>query len=135
MKTLKRSKKLIALLFCLVLTLSTAACGGKSSSEQDNSSSVADTSQTKDSDSEASTTETSEGDDWFAGKDFSEKYTISLASVQIEDGRDYNTGDDWVKSWTERFNVEFEITSLTFENWSERLRIWINSDDMPDWCV
>ncbi len=132
---MKRSKKLIALLLCLVLTLSTAACGGNSSSEPDNSSSVADTSQTKDSDPEASTTETSEGDDWFAGKDFSEKYTISLASVQIEDGRDYNTGDDWVKSWTERFNVEFEITSLTFENWSERLRIWINSDDMPDWCV
>ena len=31
--------------------------------------------------------------------------------------------------------MEFEITPLTFENAAERLRFWINSDDMPDWCV
>ncbi len=135
---MKRTKKLAALLMCLALVLATAACSGGNNSSTDSTSSKtesASASSTASTDSEVSTTSTASTDDWFAGKDFSEKQTISFASYQIEDGRDYTAGDDWVKDWTDKFNVEWDITSLTFENAAERLRVWINSDDMPDWCV
>lgn len=74
-------------------------------------------------------------DDWFADKDFSERVTISYASVQIDDTKNYYNSDEWCKWWGDKFNVEFEITSLTWDNWNENLRIWINAADMPDWCV
>lgn len=126
-------KRIAALLMCIALVLSTAACtGGENSSTSSTGSTGSGASSSK-----AETSETGAGNksDWFEGKDFSEKQVISLASVQIEDGRDYNMGDDLVKWWSENFNIEWDITSLTFENWAERLRIWINSDDMPDMCV
>lgn len=133
---MKRTKKLVALLLVAAILMMFSACGGDSPSSTEESSSSPSSVSSSASSSEAETSETAaEGDDWFAGRDFSEKQTITLASYQIEEGRDYNAGDDWVKEWTEQFNVEFEITPLTFENAAERLRIWINSDDMPDWCV
>ncbi len=141
-------KRLTALILCLALVLSLAACGGdggQSSSSGSSSGSAPEESSAstpEESGDGASAPEESgasasgiQGADWFEGRDFSEHYTISLASVQIEDARDYNKGDDWVSQWTEKFNIEWEITPLTFENWGERLRIWINSDDMPDMAV
>ncbi len=127
-------KKLTALLLCLALVLSLAACGGnnESSTSSKTEESSSESSSAEDSSALEESGTSTEGGDWFEGKDFSEKMTITLASVQIEDGYDYTAGDDWVKSWTDRFNVEWDIIPLTWDNWAERLRIWINSDDMPE---
>ncbi|MDR3174284.1 MAG: hypothetical protein LBU19_08550, partial [Treponema sp.] len=70
--------------------------------------------------------------DWFQGRDFSEHFDIEFAGVQIDSNRDYNAGDEWVKRWTDTFNVTWDLTPLTWDNWSERLRIWINSNDAPE---
>lgn len=136
---MKLSKKFFALCLCVAMVLSLAACSsgeGKPSStaaaSSEASSKTAESSAVSDKSGFAPT----EGDStWFEGRDFSEPITISLASVQIVDGKDYNNNDEFVKWWADTFNIQWEITSLSFENWAERLRIWINSDDMPDMCV
>lgn len=68
-------------------------------------------------------------------RDFSQPITISYAGVQCTDGFDYNHGNEYWDFWTKTFNVEWDVTSLTFENWAQRMNTWINADDIPDWCV
>ena len=68
-------------------------------------------------------------------RDFSKPVTISFAGVQVKDGLDYTSGNDYYKWWSDTFNVNYEITSLTFDVWVERMNTWINADDIPDWCV
>jgi putative aldouronate transport system substrate-binding protein len=77
----------------------------------------------------------STGQDWFNGRTFPEHYDIEFASIQLDAALDYNNGDPWVQKWTRAFNVSWNVTPLTWENWTERLRIWINSDDAPDMFV
>jgi putative aldouronate transport system substrate-binding protein len=74
---------------------------------------------------------------WFAGKNFSKHLEIEFATPGpgIDEGKDYNNGDPWVKKWTKDFNITFNITPFTWENWAERLRIWINSGDAPEMFV
>ena len=71
----------------------------------------------------------------FADKDMSKHYSITYASVQIDDTKNYYDSDEWCKWWGDTFNLDYEITSLSWANWQENLRIWISSGDMPDWCV
>jgi putative aldouronate transport system substrate-binding protein len=73
--------------------------------------------------------------DWFQDRDFSEHVDIEFASVQVDSNRDYNAGDEFVKRWTDAFNITWDLTPLTWDNWSERLRIWINSNDAPEMFV
>lgn len=68
-------------------------------------------------------------------RDFSEPIKISFAGIQVTDGLDYNHGNAYYDWWTSTFNVEWDITSLTFENWVQRMNTWLNADDIPDWCV
>jgi putative aldouronate transport system substrate-binding protein len=67
-----------------------------------------------------------------AEKDYSEHLVISLASVQVNESVDYNNGDEFTKWWTDKYNFEWDITGLSWDMWAERLRVWINSGDMPD---
>ncbi len=130
---MKTSKRLILALLCFVLILSTTACS--ETNPQSSSSSSGQTSDVSTENTGETSAETEDLPEWFEGKDFSEKQVISIASIQVEDSFDYNQGDDFVKWWSENFNIEWDVTSLTMENWAERLRIWINSDDMPDMAV
>ncbi|MDR0554656.1 MAG: extracellular solute-binding protein [Treponema sp.] len=77
------------------------------------------------------------GSGWFAGRNFNKHMDVEFASPGpgIDEGKDYNNGDDWVKKWTQAFNITFKITPFTWENWEERLRIWINSGDAPEMFV
>lgn len=139
---MKVSKRLLALVLCLVMLLTLVACGGdnttSSTGGNTESSTPAQTSGndgSKSADEGVESTAAGGGDDWFAGRDFSEPMTINLASVQIDESKNYNDDDEFVKWWSDTFNIKWDITSLTFENWAERLRIWINSDDMPEMVV
>jgi putative aldouronate transport system substrate-binding protein len=75
------------------------------------------------------------GAEWFQGRDFSAHYDVEWAGIQVEDAKDYNKGDDFPINWNERFNVTWDITSIGWQNWDERLRVWINSGDAPEWMV
>ncbi len=70
-----------------------------------------------------------EGDTGAAEADFSEPIAFSVTFVGSE--MDYKA-DDVYKYVAEKFNVDMEFMSLTWDNWGEKQRIWINSGDMPD---
>lgn len=110
---MKNTKRALSLLLCLGMLLGASACSQEPAQTQGG-----------DSAGSAGTADSS-------GSDYSEKMTISWASIQVNESTDYNA-DELSKQWQEKFNVEWEMIPLTWDNWAEKLRIWINSGDMPD---
>ena len=157
MKKNKTLHRILALLLMLVLAVGLVACGKQekdsdTKKEENNQNSQGNTndSDKNDSDNNSETTNTPADTKTDSGvlaaktdvtaedilaKDFSDKIKISFAGIQVTDGLDYNHGNDYYSWWTDTFNVEWDVTSLTFENWIERMNIWINADDLPDWSV
>jgi len=70
-----------------------------------------------------------------ADRDYSERLKVTIANVGPIEGYDYTAGDNYVKFWTDRYNVDVEMAGLTWDNWNEMLRIWISTQDMPDVAV
>lgn len=64
---------------------------------------------------------------------YDEHITLSWLNAGITAGGDYSA-DDWGRFWLDTFNVDFDIIAATMDasDWDERLRVWINSGDMPD---
>jgi len=62
---------------------------------------------------------------------WSDTLRVQFATPQVRDGVDYNACR-MTQYFAERFNIEWEMISLTWDNWAEMLRIWINAGDMPD---
>ena len=142
-----KTRKLFAMLLAASLIASLASCGnsgdtsstGSSDSDSQTSSSASDSSTAEsstpastktDSGVLAATTDITAED--ILARDYSEPVTISFAGIQVTDGLDYNHGNEYYEWWTDTFNVEWDVTSLTFDNWVERLNTWINADDLPD---
>lgn len=107
-------KKVLAVFLCSAMTLSLAAC-----SKSSNGASNAGTSNTAKS----------------SAGNYSNHLKISWATVQVQSGVDYNNGDDFTKQWCKKYNIEWDIIPVTFDNWADKLRVWINSGDMPDMCT
>ena len=103
-------------------TLALGACGSQGAD-------ATDTTDTVDSVSSEQSSDTAAGEE---EKDYSEHLVISLASIQVNESTDYNNGDEFTKWWTEKYNFEWDIIGLGWDVWAERLRVWINSGDMPD---
>lgn len=124
---MKKSKKLIAALLASLMVLSTAACSDgetqSSSSQQSgtNSSAAGDTSSVETSDTgEEGTYDTHVDLSWY-------KEGITGHEINYD-------GDALGQFWQDKFNVTIDLTAATMDDsdWNERLRIWINSGDMPD---
>ena len=124
---MKKSKKLIAALLASLMVLSTAACSDgetqSSSSQQSgtNSSAAGETSSVETSDTgEEGTYDTHVDLSWY-------KEGITGHEINYD-------GDALGQFWQDKFNVTIDLTAATMDasDWSERLRIWINSGDMPD---
>lgn len=60
---------------------------------------------------------------------FEEKITFSTTFFGADDK--YKQ-DAIYKAIAEKFNVDINFISLSWDNWAEKDRIWINSGDMPD---
>lgn len=103
-------------------TLALGACGSQGADATDTTDTVDSVSSEQSSDAAAGEEE----------KDYSEHLVISLASIQVNESTDYNNGDEFTKWWTEKYNFEWDIIGLGWDVWAERLRVWINSGDMPD---
>ena len=142
-----KSRKLFALLMAAMMAASLASCNSSeetSEPAEDSSSASTSESSTSAESSTPASTKTDSGvlaattdvtaEDILA-RDYSEPVTISFAGIQCTDGLDYNHGSEYYEWWTETFNVTWDVTSLTFENWVERMNTWINADDLPDWSV
>ena len=124
---MKKSKKLIAALLASLMVLSTAACSDgetqRSSSQQSgtNSSAAGETSSVETSDTgEEGTYDTHVDLSWY-------KEGITGHEINYD-------GDALGQFWQDKFNVTIDLTAATMDDsdWNERLRIWINSGDMPD---
>ena len=124
---MKKSKKLIAALLASLMVLSTAACSDgetqSSSSQQSgtNSSAAGETSSVETSDTgEEGTYDTHVDLSWY-------KEGITGHEINYD-------GDAFGQFWQDKFNVTIDLTAATMDgsDWNERLRIWINSGDMPD---
>lgn len=126
---MKKSRKWIALLLAVLLAFSAAGCGGneKGGSSSKSPSSTGKSSAVSDAGTEASGASTGE-------TAYGNPVELSWYKEGIT-GREINyDGDDWGKFWQEKFNVKLDLTAATMDDsdWNERLRIWINSGDMPD---
>ncbi len=66
--------------------------------------------------------------------EYSEKMVISYAAVAMAEGVDYNR-DELSRHFLEKFNIEWEPIHLTWDNWDEKIRIWVNSGDMPGFVM
>ena len=124
---MKKSKKLIAALLASLMVLSTAACSngenqsGTSQQSGTNSSAAGDTSSVETSDTgEEGTYDTHVDLSWY-------KEGITGHEINYD-------GDALGQFWQDKFNVTIDLTAATMDDsdWNERLRIWINSGDMPD---
>ena len=124
---MKKSKKLIAALLASLMVLSTAACSngenqsGTSQQSGTNSSAAGETSSVETSDTgEEGTYDTHVDLSWY-------KEGITGHEINYD-------GDALGQFWQDKFNVTFDLTAATMDDsdWNERLRIWINSGDMPD---
>ena len=124
---MKKSKKLIAALLASLMVLSTAACSNgenqSSSSQQSgtNSSAAGETSSVETSDTgEEGTYDTHVDLSWY-------KEGITGHEINYD-------GDAFGQFWQDKFNVTIDLTAAPMDDsdWNERLRIWINSGDMPD---
>lgn len=143
-----KSRKLLAMLMVASIAASCASCGSsdttESTSTSKDTSSASSSSSSSSSSSTPASTKTDSGvlaattditaEDILA-RDYSEPVKITFAGVQVTDGLDYNHGNEYYEWWTETFNVEWDITSLAWDNWVERMNTWINADDLPDWSV
>ncbi|MDR2933433.1 MAG: hypothetical protein LBV27_10050 [Oscillospiraceae bacterium] len=136
---MKASKKLGCILLVVVILIAAVACSGNSDPEPGSSAPATSASTSSSSQPAASGGADAADSDfpggWLPTTSYDERVTFTMATVQTLEGYDYTAGDDYVKWWSDNFNYDIEVTSLTFDTWSERLRLWINSGDMPDICV
>lgn len=114
---MQKSKKFITAFLATIMVMSTAACGGNASQ---NSSSQQSTGVSSATGEEKTGYDTHVELSWF-------KEGITGHEINYD-------GDALGQFWQDKFNTTFDLTAATMDDsdWSQRLRIWINSGDMPD---
>ena len=132
---MKLGKRILPLLLAGLLAFGMTACNGntnkESSSSQPSSSAPESSAPAQESSSEGSS-EVSQQETNDSG--YENQVELSWYKEGIT-GQEINyEGDAWGQYWQDKFNVKFDLTAATMDDsdWNERLRIWINSGDMPD---
>lgn len=64
-----------------------------------------------------------------ADDDFTEKISFSTTFFSADNAW---KEDEMYKALAEKFNVDIDFVGISWDNWSEKNRLWINSGDMPD---
>lgn len=118
--------KALACMLVLALAVALVGCG-----KQGGGNAGGDTGKTEGGTGKTDTGKADGGSQEEGGTDYSEHYTYSMASVQVNESTDYN-GDEFAKWWEETYNFDWDIISIPMDNWAEKVRIWINSGDLPD---
>ncbi len=121
------AKRWIALMACLVLIAALAAC--QSGAPADGAATTAPV-----SGATSAQNKTDAPPEEPAQSDYGEHMVVSYAAVAMTEGLDYNA-DDLTKLFLEKFNMEWDTIGLTWDNWGEKVRIWVNANDMPDFVM
>lgn len=62
---------------------------------------------------------------------YDKKLKISLASTIKLEKPDV-LDNEFHKYWSDKFNLEWDYNYVEWDSWPEKLRLWINSGDLPD---
>ena len=112
----------MAALLAAIMVLTTAACGGDANQSSSSTQSAAEDS------SKAEVSDTGAQESGYDTHVDLSWYKEGITGHEIN----YD-GDAFGQFWQDKFNVTFDLTAATMDSdWTERLRIWINSGDMPD---
>lgn len=127
---MKSFTKILCLAIAVVMLVGLIGCSnGQSSQPAGSSSAVQGSSSTGDS-------STVEGDgSWQPTHDYSDRLQLNVSNVGTIEGYDYSAGDGYAQYYSDKFNYDLEVTGTTYDNWNERMRVWINSGDMPEISV
>jgi putative aldouronate transport system substrate-binding protein len=117
---LSGTAKVVLALTLVATVLSIAACGGKGGAAP--------------SAAAPSSDKTFPGG-WKPTANYDKRVPISMATVGATEGVDNTNGDEWAKFFSSNFNFDLDLTVLSYDNWSERIRLWVSSGDMPDIAV
>lgn len=70
------------------------------------------------------------GNEKDADGNYKDKLKISVAqTTEVKDGV---LDNEFHKYWMDKFNVEWDYNYVQWDSWPEKLRLWINSGDLPD---
>jgi putative aldouronate transport system substrate-binding protein len=72
---------------------------------------------------------------WKPTADYSKKLELEFSIVDGIEGYDVNNGDDLATWYSSHFNYNMSMVVLSFDNWAERVRLWVSSGEMPDFTV
>ena len=134
-------KKVLAVLLALAMVLSLAACSGSGSGETTKAAETeaakedtkaAETEAAKDDTKAAETEAPAPADDGgeepAAESAYDTHIKISMDVLNAEK-TDKSEKDEFFRN---KFNIEWELYPVTWEDWLEKIRTWVNGDDMPD---
>ncbi|WP_018752302.1 ABC transporter substrate-binding protein [Paenibacillus sanguinis] len=78
----------------------------------------------------SSNSASSGGNEKDADGNYKDKLKISVAqTTEVKSGVMNN---EFHKYWMDKFNVEWDYNYVQWDSWPEKLRLWINSGDLPD---
>lgn len=120
-----KMKRIMALMLSVAMVMSLSACGSKGAEEV--SAPAASEKQ------ESAKADVAEAASTVDEKDYSEHYTYSYASIQITESTDYNAKDDaMTQYWQEKYNFDWDVISISSDNWDSTVSTWVYGEDMPD---
>lgn len=61
---------------------------------------------------------------------YKDELKISLASTIKTTESDFD--NVYHKYFTDKFNIKWDYNYIEWDSWAEKLRLWINSGDLPD---
>jgi putative aldouronate transport system substrate-binding protein len=68
---------------------------------------------------------------WKPTADYSKKLDLEFSIPDGIEGYDLNNGDDLAKWYAEHFNYNMSSVVVTFDNWAEKVRLWVSAGEMP----
>ncbi|AZS17782.1 extracellular solute-binding protein [Paenibacillus lutimineralis] len=60
------------------------------------------------------------------------KDKLKISTAQLTEIKDGQMDNEFHKFWTDKFNIEWDYSYVQWDSWAEKLRLWINSGDLPD---
>lgn len=125
----RKMKKGISLAMAAMMVFTMAGCGGSKPTAEVQPEEKEEAAVTE----EVAEEQVAEAEEVAEEKDYSEHYTYSYASTQITESTDYNSKDDaMTQYWEQKYNFDWDIVSISADNWDSTVNTWAYSEDLPD---
>lgn len=119
----KWNKKLLALILAGATALSLAACGNTAGNESGAGGETAQENQASSEEGEPAEGKNEESQ-------YDETRNISIAVLDNVTEEEWK--NDYHQYFMDKFNIQWDYNYVEWGSWQEKLRVWINSGDLPD---